>query len=94
MQKLKFGDWIKIISGKYKNKVVKIKSISIKKRKIIFDPLNIQVKNNTKNFYKIDISNVMYFSPAYNIASKVGFIKLDSKTKQRFLKKNAYILKK
>jgi ribosomal protein L24 len=92
MRKLKVGDWVKIISGKYKNKIVKIKLVRIKDRKITFDNSNLQKKNlKTKLDFKINISNVIYFSPAYNLTSKIHFFKINSK-KYRCLKKNSFII--
>ncbi len=85
MKKFKRGDWVKIISGKNKNKIIKI--AEIKKNKIIIDNAN----ENKNNKNKIDVSNVVYFSWESNTTSKIGFKKKNGK-KYRYLKKNSDII--
>ncbi len=85
MKKLKIGDWVKIISGQDKNKIIKI--TEIKKNNIIINNANLN-KNSKK---KLDISNVMYYSWDSNTTSKIGFKKENGK-KCRYLKKNSNVL--
>lgn len=96
MQKIKIGDQVKIIQGKEKGQIGKIKSIAHKDKKVIVDDLNLRMKHVkptqkdkagkiVKFNAPIDISNVMVCNQN-GIASKVGFI-VDNNKKLRILKK-------
>ncbi len=90
MKKLRQGDPVKVIAGKYKGKTSKI--ISVDGDKVIVDGINVMKKAvKGKGFIDkilpINISNVAYFDEKTGI-SKVG-ISIDEKgQKTRTLKKS------
>ncbi|WGH28140.1 MAG: 50S ribosomal protein L24 [Candidatus Shikimatogenerans bostrichidophilus] len=101
--KLKKGDKVKIITGKYKGKIGNILKVLRKTKKIYVKGINIVKKhikkkdNNNigKIYFKesiIDISNVSIIDPKIGCISKIG-IKYYKNKKVRYCKKTNNILK-
>lgn len=94
--KIKIGDKVKVISGKFKNKEGIVKKINKNSSRVIVDGI-FQIKHkkpnqNEKGEIKkiarpIDISNIMLFDPKGSVLTRVGY-KFDKNNKKiRFSKK-------
>jgi large subunit ribosomal protein L24 len=101
MKKIKIGDNVKIIQGKEKGEVGKVKTIFHKKQTVIIDELNFKVKHLkptqkdkvgklVKFNAPVHISNVMVCNQQ-GIPSKIGFIIQNGK-KFRILKKTKELI--
>ena len=101
MKKIKIGDNVKVIQGKEKGEIGKVKTIFHKKQKIIVDNLNFKIKHvKPTQKYKvgklvkfnapIHISNVMVCNQQ-GISSKIGFI-IENGKKLRILKKTKEVI--
>jgi large subunit ribosomal protein L24 len=99
MKKIKIGDNVKVILGRDKNKIGKVKSILDKK--IIIEGVNTKIKHvkpsqkdKLGKIIKFDspiaISNVMYCN-GIGLASKIGIKLIDNK-KIRILKKTQELI--
>ena len=98
--KIKKGDTVKVITGKYKDKEGKVISVDAAAHKVVVEGVN-KVKKNTKpnaanqqggiveKEAPIDISNVMY--SAKGVAVRVGFEIRDGK-KYRVNKKTGEVI--
>lgn len=94
--KIKKGDKIKVITGKYKNKEANIEAVFTKSNKVLVAGVN-EVKKHVKArkgqkseivtlTKPIDASNVMIICPKCNKVVKVGYKRIDNK-KRRICKK-------
>ncbi len=91
------NDTVKIISGKYAGKTGKVLKVFPENNKIIVEGVNI-VKRHTKPSQKnqqggilekeaaIQVSKVMYFSTKFNVATRIGYKKLEDGSKARYCK--------
>jgi len=97
--KIRKGDMVKIISGKdkFQNKVGRVLKVYPEKEKILVEGVNI-VKRHTRPTQKnpqggimeqeapIHVSNVLYYSTKFNVATKVGYKFLEDGKKVRYCK--------
>jgi len=102
--KIKKGDKVKVISGKDRGKIGKVKDIFKKTDKVVVDGVNIITKhqkptgdeNKPSGILKyegpIHVSNVMLIDPKDNKPTRIGYKVKDGK-KVRFAKKSNTILK-
>lgn len=102
MKKIKIGDSVKIIQGKEKGQIGKIKTIFYKKKKVVVEGINKKikhVKSSEKNKIgkiinfnaPLDISNVMLCNEN-GLASKIKFY-LKNNIKVRIFKKTNELVK-
>jgi len=98
--KIRRGDYVKVITGKDKGKIGKV--LIMKNHLAIVDKVNLHskhIKSNQNNHEGgivkkeglIHISNVLYYCKENEIASRIGF-KINDKKKVRFLKINNTII--
>ena len=97
------NDSVKILSGKYKNKIGKVLKVFPKNDRVIVEGVNI-IKKHTKPSQKnqqggivekeapIHVSNVMVIDPKTNEPTRVGYKFLDDGSKVRVSKKSGEIL--
>ncbi|HJD61065.1 MAG TPA: 50S ribosomal protein L24 [Rickettsia endosymbiont of Columbicola hoogstraali] len=102
--KVKKGDEVIVITGKYKGKKGKILKVFPKKNKIVVSGINL-VKKHTKptqvseggiitKELPIDISNVAHVDPKTGNPTKVAFKFLEDGSKVRIAKKSGEIIGK
>ena len=102
--KIKTGDKVKVITGRYKGTIGEVKAVSPAKGKIIVEGVNM-IKKSVKptqanpegqiveHEAPIDVSNVMYYDEKAKAAVKLGW-KLDDKgNKVRVNKKSGKEIK-
>ena len=73
--KLKKGDLVKVITGKYKNTIDRISSLDVENNTVYLSSLK-KEKNNQKKeifFIPIHISNVSYWMEAENSTIKIRY---------------------
>ena len=97
------NDTVKILSGKYKDKIGKVLKVFPKENRVIVEGVNI-IKRHTKPSQKnqqggiiekeasIHVSNVMVICPKTNEPGRVGFKFLEDGAKVRVSKKSGEIL--
>jgi len=94
IMKIRKGDNVKIIAGKYRGKIGKVIQILPEENKVVVDGINKTIKhmrsqrNNEKGqrfefFAPVDSSNVQLIDPKTNKPTRVGYKVLDNKQKVR-----------
>jgi len=91
------NDTVKVITGKYLNKIGKVLKVLPDENKLIVEGVNI-VKRHSKPSQKnpqggilekeapIHASKVMYYSNKFNVTTRVGFKHLEDGSKVRYCK--------
>lgn len=97
--KIRKNDIVKVVSGDYKDKgkVGKVLKVFTDNDRIIIEGVNI-IKRHTRPSQKnqqggivekeapIHVSNVMYFSNKFNVATRIGYKFLEDGSKVRYCK--------
>ena len=102
--KIKQGDEVIVIAGKEKRKRGKVISVDRKKQRVVVERVNL-VKKHVKRSEgrpgeiqereaSIHVSNVMLVDPKEDVATRVGFTRLEDGTKVRVDKKSGEQLDK
>ncbi|MDP2624601.1 MAG: 50S ribosomal protein L24 [Candidatus Peregrinibacteria bacterium] len=94
--KIKTGDNVVVIAGKYKGKTGKIMRVMKKTNKIVVEKMNIRIKHMKKTQSRpgeiiryeapFDASNVMLIDPKSGKRTRVGYKKLENGKKIRIAK--------
>ena len=96
-------DMVKVLTGKYKNKIGKVLKVFPKEERVIVEGVNI-IKRHTKPSQKnqkggivekeasVRASNVMVIDPKTNEPTRVGYKYLEDGSKVRISKKSGEIL--
>lgn len=100
--KIKKGDKVIIITGKFKNTKGEVLKVFPKDSRLLVSGVNIvtrHVKPSSKNpggriksENPIEYCNVSHFDPKLNVASKIGYRFLSDGSKIRFYKKSGEIV--
>ena len=97
--RIRKGDTVVVVSGRERGKTGKVLSIDLRAGKVIVEKLNI-IKRHTKPNQKVKqggilereaplpISNVMFFCPVTQKATRVGIRLLEDGRRVRFSKKS------
>lgn len=103
MRKIKTGDKVVVITGKYKGKQGIVQKVIENGKRVLVEGINIVKKHVRPNPQKnqpggilekeapIAISNVMLFNPVTKKRDRVGFKIVDGK-KRRFFKSNGELI--
>ncbi len=100
--KVRMNDVVKVICGKERGKIGKIKKILTKKNKVVIEGINYVVKHKKSRLYKIKgslikveapihISNISYYCVKLKKDFKIGFICENNQKKRIFRKNNLFI---
>jgi len=76
--RIRAGDTVKIVRGKFRNKSGKVESVDLKKGKVSISDVLISKKDGTKSYIEIDPSNLM-----------LQEIKTEDRERRKALDKNA-----
>ncbi|MDR4464316.1 MAG: 50S ribosomal protein L24 [Nitrospirales bacterium] len=101
--RIRKGDTVVVVSGRERGKTGKVLSIDLRAGKVIVEKLNI-IKRHTKPNQKVKqggilereaplpISNIMFFCPVTQKATRVGIRTLEDGRRVRFSKKSNEIV--
>jgi large subunit ribosomal protein L24 len=95
-RKLKTGDMVRVIAGKFKGQDAKIAGVRTDSNRVLLDGIHYaqdlkRGQGFVKKMFPVHISNVMILDPKLNVPTKVGFKVVDGK-KVRYAKKSGEVI--